>query len=116
MIFCFEKEFLQGELETGFMVRRLEKRRLTEPKKQIFFGSILGYFVFSLDKRHKFCYNNFRCDASVAQLVERILGKDEVTGSIPVRSSTNKIRSRKRADFCLYYSFFIFQYSSFIVH
>ena len=27
-------------------------------------------------------------DASVAQLVERILGKDEVTGSIPVRSST----------------------------
>ena len=34
-----------------------------------------------------------RCDASVAQLVERILGKDEVTGSIPVRSSKNKSRS-----------------------
>jgi hypothetical protein len=28
-------------------------------------------------------------DADVAQLAERVLGKDEVTGSIPVIGSTN---------------------------
>ncbi|SNR15001.1 protein of unknown function [Tenacibaculum jejuense] len=34
--------------------------------------------------------NNSKCDAGVAQLVERILGRDEVTGSSPVIGS-NKI-------------------------
>ncbi len=32
--------------------------------------------------------------AAMAQSVERILGKDEVTGSIPVSSSKTKIRSQ----------------------
>ncbi len=39
--------------------------------------------------------------AAMAQSVERILGKDEVTGSIPVSSS--KIRTQKRSDFLLCY-------------
>ena len=32
--------------------------------------------------------SNFTCNAHVAQSVEHILGKDEVTGSTPVMSST----------------------------
>ena len=35
----------------------------------------------------------------MAQVVEHILGKDEVTSSNLVSSSKTKIRSRKRADF-----------------
>ena len=31
-----------------------------------------------------------RINAAMAQLVERVLGKDEVTGSIPVSSSKKK--------------------------
>ena len=37
----------------------------------------------------------------MAQMVERVLGKDEVTGSIPVSSSIKKI------DYLLSLSFFI---------
>ena len=33
-------------------------------------------------------------DAHVAQLVEHVLGKDEVTGSIPVMGSTNIGRTK----------------------
>ena len=33
--------------------------------------------------------------ADVAQLVERVLGKDEVTGSIPVIGSSNAVTSDK---------------------
>ncbi len=40
-------------------------------------------------------------NAAMAQVVEHVLGKDEVTGSNPV-SSSKKIRSRKRADFLFY--------------
>ena len=35
----------------------------------------------------QFTISNFPCYACVAQLVEHVLGKDEVTGSIPVASS-----------------------------
>ena len=36
---------------------------------------------------------NFDLRAVVAQLVERVLGKDEVTGSIPVNGSRFQLRS-----------------------
>ena len=39
-----------------------------------------------LDKALFFCYNYF-ANATMAQLVEHILGKDEVIGSIPISSS-----------------------------
>ncbi len=40
-----------------------------------------------------FYYEFILADADIAQLVERILGKDEVTGSNPVISSKRKPRS-----------------------
>lgn len=41
-----------------------------------------------------FCLSEEKsCSAQIAQLVEHILGKDEVTGSIPVVSSIGFIRS-----------------------
>ena len=37
------------------------------------------------------CYNGFSVEnAVIAQMVERILGKDEVAGSIPANSSKQK--------------------------
>ena len=56
----------------------------------------------TLDNKHSYMYNNcaIKYCAAMAQSVERILGKDEVTGSIPVSSSTTKIRTQKCADFC----------------
>ncbi len=40
--------------------------------------------------------------AAMAQSVERILGKDEVTGSIPVSSSkTKSVHKRERILFCI---------------
>ena len=39
--------------------------------------------------------SDFNKTADVAQLVEHILGKDEVTGSIPVVSSKKFYRSRQ---------------------
>ena len=53
-----------------------------------------------------FVYNNIRCLrrkqlADVAQSVERILGKDEVTGSNPVISSMGSCRNAR--SFCFIY-------------
>ena len=54
-----------------------------------------GTFFFSaniqktVDKRTFFCYNN-KAFADMAQQVEHILGKDEVTGSSPVISSKDR--------------------------
>ena len=48
----------------------------------------------------------------MAQSVERILGKDEVTGSIPVSSSKKK----SRTQVWLFFLLFIFHYSSFNIH
>ena len=41
-------------------------------------------------------------NAAMAQLVERVLGKDEVTGSIPV-SSSKKIQGKPKIWFTLYF-------------
>ena len=48
----------------------------------------------TLDNKHSYMYNNcaIKYCAAMAQSVERILGKDEVTGSIPVSSSKNPTR------------------------
>ena len=43
----------------------------------------------TVDKHTFFCYNN-KAFADMAQQVEHILGKDEVTGSNPVISSSKK--------------------------
>ena len=56
-------------------------------------------------------YNNcaIKYCAAMAQSVERILGKDEVTGSIPVSSSKNRRISTEVRRFYflpLHYSFF----------
>ena len=61
-------------------------------------------FVFFLDNRLKILYyvkavRISLCIADMAQSVERILGKDEVTGSIPVISSKNT-RIYLRVFFC----------------
>lgn len=37
-----------------------------------------------------YTYKVANTNAAMAQMVERVLGKDEVTGSIPVSSSTKK--------------------------
>ena len=37
-----------------------------------------------------YTYKVTNTNAAMAQMVERVLGKDEVTGSIPVSSSTKK--------------------------
>ena len=64
-----------------------------------------GTFFFStniqktVDKRTFFCYNN-KAFADMAQQVEHILGKDEVTGSNPVISSSKK-HLRKQVFFLL---------------
>ena len=49
-------------------------------------------FSLSLDKHKIICYNVLvrKGDAAMAQLVERILGKDEVPGSNPGSSSKEK--------------------------
>ena len=50
-------------------------------------------------------YNNFcliiRIFADMAQEVERILGKDEVTGSTPVISSKGSVHVSVRNFFCV---------------
>ena len=48
----------------------------------------------TLDNKDSYMYNNcaIKYCAAMAQSVERILGKDEVTGSIPVSSSKNPTR------------------------
>ena len=58
----------------------------------------------TLDNMRTYMYNNcaIKHCAAMAQSVERILGKDEVTGSIPV-SSSKKFRTRKCAEFFVYY-------------
>ncbi|MEE1050352.1 MAG: hypothetical protein U0M60_23355, partial [Clostridia bacterium] len=52
------------------------------------------------------------------QLVEHILGKDEVTGSNPVSSSKRKsVHESGRMFVCIiHYSIFIIHYSFFIIH
>ena len=50
----------------------------------------------TVDKHTFFCYNN-KAFADMAQQVEHILGKDEVTGSNPVISSSKK-HLRKRTS------------------
>ena len=52
----------------------------------------------TVDKHTFFCYNN-KAFADMAQQVEHILGKDEVTGSNPVISSGKK-HLRKQVFFC----------------
>ncbi len=49
-------------------------------------------------------YNNCAIEycAAMAQSVERILGKDEVTGSIPVSSSRKNSCSKEQEFFQLY--------------
>ena len=47
-------------------------------------------FKKTIDKMDRICYNNPCCEsAAMAQMVERVLGKDEVTSSILVSSSRN---------------------------
>ena len=48
--------------------------------------SVKLFGLIGVDIRWAFVYNN-QGYAAVAQSVERVLGKDEVTGSIPVSSS-----------------------------
>ncbi len=52
----------------------------------------------TLDNTQNPMYNNcaIKYCAAMAQSVERILGKDEVTGSIPVSSSKNSVHSSVR--------------------
>ncbi len=61
----------------------------------------------TLDNKGSYMYNNcaIKYCAAMAQSVERILGKDEVTGSIPV-SSSKKFRTRKCAEFLLIHYYF----------
>ena len=61
----------------------------------------------TLDNKDRYMYNNcaIKYCAAMAQSVERILGKDEVTGSIPV-SSSKKFRTRKCAEFLLIHYYF----------
>ena len=49
-----------------------------------------------------------RINAAMAQLVERVLGKDEVTGSIPVSSS--------KAPKAVAFGALLFNYSLFTLH
>ena len=56
----------------------------------------LKYLKKSLDKQGEIIYNIKRCKcAAMAQVVEHILGKDEVTSSSLVSSSKNKALLRK---------------------
>ena len=58
-----------------------------------------NFFQKAIDKRIFFCYNYIRCNqttfAAMAQQVEHVLGKDEVTGSNPVSSSRKGLYLRK---------------------
>ena len=52
----------------------------------------------TLDNKCSYMYNNcaIKYCAAMAQSVERILGKDEVTGSIPVSSSKKSVHASVR--------------------
>ena len=52
----------------------------------------------TLDNKRSYMYNNcaIKYCAAMAQSVERILGKDEVTGSIPVSSSKKSVHASVR--------------------
>ncbi len=80
-------EFLSGEA----FCAAPERKPVTEndhgvlsEKKNIF-----TFSLFPLDKRDPVCYNSRAVsdNAAMAQLVERVLGKDEVPGSNPGSSS-----------------------------
>ena len=53
----------------------------------------------TLDSRVDMCYNNYRCSAGVAQLVEQLICNQQVGGSSPSTSSThfNRIWESSRA-------------------
>ena len=59
---------------------------------QVFFSPFPKKFENLLDNHRETCYYN-TVVADVAQQVERILGKDEVTGSNPVISSSKPVRN-----------------------
>ena len=63
----------------------------------------------TLDKAHKIYYNMFT-NADMAQLVERVLGKDEVTGSTPVISSkkTPKLGFEFRSFFIRFFQLLLY--------
>ena len=54
-----------------------------------------GFFKKPIDKPFSACYNIIRCDAAMAQLVEHILGKDEVPGPNPGSSSKKSLVERR---------------------
>ena len=64
-----------------------------------------NFFTKCIDKNHSFCYNIkcsaeiFANDAAMAQLVEHILGKDEVPGPNPGSSSRQPRCSKERRGF-----------------
>ena len=68
-------------------------------KKTKIFPFSQNFFQKAIDKRIFFCYNYIRCNqttfAAMAQQVEHVLGKDEVTGSNPVSSSRKGLYLRK---------------------
>ncbi len=67
-----------------------------------------------LDKASYLLYNNICCKyAAMAQVVEHILGKDEVTSSNLVSSSKRKsVLVRERIFVCIiHFSIFIIHYS-----
>ena len=49
-----------------------------------------------------YTYKVANTNAAMAQMVERVLGKDEVTGSIPVSSSMRKAIAKSNCFFQLY--------------
>ena len=66
-----------------------QKTALKRPEK-----NILNFFQKRLDKMRRLCYNiNVVANAAVAQLVEHMLGKHEVTSSNLVISSTPLLTS-----------------------
>ena len=68
------------------------------------FSLFLKNIEFLLDIVRALSYNNKVANiyAAMAQMVERVLGKDEVTGSIPVSSSKNPVHVSGR-DFTFYF-------------
>ncbi len=60
-----------------------------------------NFFQKPIDKPRPVCYNVIRCDAAMAQLVEHILGKDEVPSS-NLGSSSRKVLAQSGGDFLAY--------------
>ena len=63
-----------------------------------------NYFKFDIDKALLLGYNikAVKQRADIAQSVECILGKDEVTGSNPVISSNKELQLKVCSSFCFY--------------